>query len=246
MSSWLVQSTDPPVSGVQLWTAHLEALSPADLEELTALLDAAERARAARFHFERDRRHYVAARGLLRRLLGAALDQPASALVFEYGAHGKPALAPAFMRDRTLSFNLSHSAGWAMFALAWDREVGIDLESLARLKRDGDGLAGLAARVLSARELPIWQALPNVAREPAFLRAWTRKEAYAKATGHGLLDELILHSTSPWTQLLRNRPSPFAPNRKARSPRDWILHDLTAPDGFAAAIAVERKLPDLA
>ena len=165
---------------------------PADLEELTALLDAAERARASEIHFERDRRHYVAARGLLRRLLGAALDRPASALPFQYGAHGKPALASAFMRDRTLSFNLSHSAGWAMFALAWDRDVGIDLESLPRLKRDGDGLAGLAARVLSARELPIWQALPKVAREPAFLRAWTRKEAYAKATCQGLLDELIL------------------------------------------------------
>ena len=124
MSSWLVQSSDPPVSGVELWTAHLEALPLADLEELNALLDPAEQARAARFHFERDRRHYVAARGLLRRLLGAALDQPASALVFEYGAHGKPALSPAFMPGPPLCFNLSHSAGWAMFALAWDREVG--------------------------------------------------------------------------------------------------------------------------
>src|SRR5687768_16039992 len=127
MSSWLAQSTDPPVSGVQLWTAHLEALSPVDHEELNALLDPAERARAARFHFERDRRHYVAARGRLRRLLGAALEQPASALVFEYGVHGKPARAPAVMLDRRLCFNLSHSAGLAMFALAWDRDVGIDL-----------------------------------------------------------------------------------------------------------------------
>lgn len=245
MTSWLVQSTDPPVSGVQLWTAHLEALSPADLEELSALLDAAERARAARFHFDRDRRHYVASRGLLRHLLGAALDQPASALVFEYGVHGKPALSPAFRRDRTLSFNLSHSAGWAMFALAWNREVGIDLESIGRLKRDDDGLAGLAARVLSARELAIWQALPNAAREAAFLRAWTRKEAYAKATGHGLLDELIridviLDAGAPESSLtLRSQ-------QKSEIPRDWILHDLPAPDGFAAAIAVEKKLPELA
>jgi 4'-phosphopantetheinyl transferase len=212
-----------------------------ELGELGALLDTAEHARAARFHFERDRRHYVASRGLLRRLLGAALDKPASALVFEYGAHGKPAMSPACFQGRTLCFNLSHSAGWAMFALAWDCEVGIDLESVTRLKRDLDGLAGLAARVLSARELAIWQALPDTARDAAFLRAWTRKEAYAKAMGQGLLDQLIrtevaLDAATPQSSLtLRSA-------LEGEITRDWRLHDLSAPDGFAAALAVEQKL----
>ena len=231
------------MSGVQIWTAHLEALSPVQLGELGASLDAAEHTRAARFHFERDRQQYVASRGLVRRLLGAALDTPASALVFEYGAHGKPAISAAFLQGRTLCFNLSHSAGWAMFALAWDREVGIDLESATRLKRDVDGLAGLAARVLSARELAIWQALPDAgAREAAFLRAWTRKEAYAKATGQGLFDELIrtevaLDAAAPKSSLtLRSSP------QEGEITRHWVLHDLSAPDGFAAALAVEQKL----
>jgi 4'-phosphopantetheinyl transferase len=245
MPSALLQSPDSPLSDVQLWTAHLEALSLEELGELEALLDAAEQARAARFHFERDRRHYVAARGLLRRLLSAALDKPASALVFAYGTHGKPAISPAFVRDRALCFNLSHSAGWAMFALAWDCEVGIDLECVGRLKRDGDGLAALAARVLTARELAIWQALPETAREAAFLRAWTRKEAYAKATGQGLLDELIhtnvaLDAAAPKSSLTLRSP------RGGEIARDWVLHDLPAPDGFAAALAVESKLPESA
>lgn len=242
MSSFSLQAADSPVSGVQLWTAHLEALSLEELGELHVLLDAGEQARAARFHFERDRRHYVAARGLLRRLVSAALDQPASALVFEYGAQGKPAISPASVRDRRLCFNLSHSAGWAMFALAWDCEVGVDLECIARLQRDTDGLAGLAARVLSARELAIWQALPDTARETAFLRAWTRKEAYVKATGQGLLDELVhtdvaLDAAAPKSPLTLRSP------RKGEIARDWVLYDLPAPNGFAAAIAVEQKLP---
>lgn len=242
MSLVLSQSSDASVSDVQIWTAHLEALSPVELGELSALLDAAEHARAGRFHFERDRRHYVAARGLLRRLLGTALNKPASALVFEYGTHGKPAISPAFLHDRMLCFNLSHSAGWAMFALAWDCEVGIDLESVTRLKRDVDGLGGLAARVLSARELAIWQALPDTApRDAAFLRAWTRKEAYAKATGQGLFDELTcievaLDAVAPKSSLtLRSSP------QEGEITRHWILHDLSAPDGFAAALAVEQK-----
>jgi 4'-phosphopantetheinyl transferase len=241
MPSLALQPVNAPVSGVQIWTAHLEALSSAELGELRTSLDSDEHARAARFHFERDQRHYIASRGLLRRLLSDALDTPASALVFKYGAHGKPVLRPAIPPGRNLCFNLSHSAGWAMFALTWDCEVGIDLESIARIKRDADGLAGLAARVLSARELAIWQALPETARDAAFLRAWTRKEAYAKATGQGLFDELMrtdvaLDAADPKSSLtLRS-------SQEGASAREWILHDLAAPDGFAAALAVEQKL----
>jgi 4'-phosphopantetheinyl transferase len=243
MASSLLQSAGTPMSGVQIWTAQPESLSPAEIGELSASLDSAEHTRAARFHFERDRRDYVASRGLIRRLLGAALDTPASALVFEYGAHGKPAISAESLQGRTLRFNISHSAGWAMFALAWDRDVGIDLEAAARLDRDVNGLSGLAARVLSSRELAIWQALPDAAaREAAFLRAWTRKEAYVKAMGKGLFDalgniEVALDAATPKSSLmLRSFPE------KGETLRHWVLHDLSAPDGFAAALAVEQKL----
>ena len=129
-----------------------------------------------------------------------------------------------------------------MVALAWDRALGIDLESAGRLKRDGDGLSALAGRVLSARELSIWQALPDAAaREAAFLRAWTRKEAYVKATGKGFFDEVnrievALDAAAP----NRSLTLPSSPG-EGEAPRHWTLHDLAAPDGFAAALAVERK-----
>lgn len=245
VSSSFLQSPDTTVSGVQIWTAHLDSFSPGELGELSGLLDSAEHARTARFHFEHDRRHYLASRGLLRRLLGAALDQPASALVFEYSAHGKPALPRSIAQERSLRFNLSHSAGWAMFALAWDREVGIDLESATRLTRDAGGLTGLAARVLSARELAIWQALPDAtARAAAFLRAWTRKEAYAKAMGAGLFDglsgiEVALDASAPKSSLTLSPSS-----QPGEIARHWVLHDLSAPDGFAAALALEQKLEE--
>jgi 4'-phosphopantetheinyl transferase len=241
MPSILSPLPDTSESDVQIWMAHLEELSPTELAELGAFLDAGEQARAGRFHFERDRRLYVASRGLLRRLLGDALAQPASSLVFEYGAHGKPAISAAFCEDRTLRFNISHSAGWAMFALAWDREVGIDLESTTRLNRDVDSMAGLAARVLSARELEVWHALPDAgARDAAFLRAWTRKEAYAKATGGGLFEHLIraevaLDAAAPKSSLALQSSEPGGIDRH------WTLHDLSAPEGFAAAFAVEQK-----
>jgi 4'-phosphopantetheinyl transferase len=104
-------------------------------------------------------------------------------------------------------------------------------------------LTGLAARVLSARELVIWQALPDTAaRETAFLRAWTRKEAYAKATGQGLFDtltciEVALDAVAPKSSLTLRSST-----KEGEITRHWVLHDLSAPDGFAAALAVAQKL----
>ena len=128
-----------------------------------------------------------------------------------------------------------------MFALAWDREVGIDLECGSRLERDDNSLSELAARILSSRELAIWRALPDDAqRRAAFLRAWTRKEAYAKATGQGVFDELnrvevALDAAAPKPALTLRAASP-----EGRT-RDWTIHDLSAPDGFAAALAIEQE-----
>ncbi len=213
---------EAPVNGVRIWSACLDALSHLEIMALHEILSTEERERAARFHFERDRKRFVAARGLLRSLLGEILEQPAAALLFEYGAHGKPALAD----PRPIHFNLSHSSGWAMFVLA-DREVGIDLENSARLDQNEADLARLAARVLSARELKFWQAIPQPAeRRAMFLRAWTRKEAYAKATGAGVFQTFEKIEVIPETNLGLTS--------------DWLLYDLAAPEGFAAALALRR------
>ena len=225
---------------MQIWQAHLDSLSAAQVEALKCTLASAERERAARFHFEADRKHYIACRGLLRNVLATGLEKPAAAIVIEYGTFGKPVVSIAG-RGRALLFNISHSAGWAFFALAWDREVGIDLESGVHLDSDDDRLSALAKRILSERELIIWHSLPDSAsRRAAFLRAWTRKEAFAKAIGKGVFDEwrgieLVLDSASP------NSCATIASPVENGLATSWLIHDLFAPDGFAAALAVEQK-----
>jgi 4'-phosphopantetheinyl transferase len=223
---------------VQIWQTPLDALAAAETQRLARVLDPSERRRASRFHFARDRNHYVACRGLLRELLASALKRPAATLVLEYGAHGKPEIA-AETGGRRPRFNLSHSEGWVMFAFAWDREVGIDLESGTRLDPDENNLTALARRILSERELTVWQDLPSAGlRRAAFLRAWTRKEAFAKATGKGVLEQwdridLVLDAGAPNPSLVV-RPQPGEPG-------SWVVHDLAAPSGFAAALAIEQK-----
>jgi 4'-phosphopantetheinyl transferase len=242
--SRLLQPIHSPENGVQIWIAHLESISPNEMHELTTSLDAAERTRAEQFRFERDRQHYFAARGILRGLLSNALETPASALAFEYGAHGKPEIAALNRGGDTLRFNMSHAAGLAIFALAWNRNLGIDVEAMEYLVADFEDLSDLAMRFLSPRELAIWQALSDdTERRRALLRAWTRKEAYLKAIGKGLFDEMRTVEVA----LDAATPQPALTIRSTAEDeelkRDWTVHDLSTPTGFVAAIAVEQIKP---
>ncbi len=225
-----VDAIDSPESGVQIWIAQLDSISSDDMFDLNASLDSAEQTRAARFHFERDRQRFIATRGILRSLLAAALKIPADDLVFEYGAHGKPAIAGADDRRQELRFNVSHAAGLAMVALTRGREIGIDIEAAARLAGDAERLSDLAKRILSQRELAAWCSLPDdISRAKAFLRAWTRKEAYVKATGAGLRDKL---------NEIEVTLDAANPHRSMRIGDAWTIYDLPSPRGFGAALAV--------
>ncbi len=218
-----------PAPGVRVWTAQISTLAPDEIANLAAHLDEAETARAARFRFARDQNNFTAARGLLRSLLGDLLQREPAALRFQYGERGKPALAIDADNERATHFNLSHSSGWVMIAVTDGPAVGIDLENAERLEREEADLDRLAERVLSSQELTLWLPLPLEDKGEAFLRAWTRKEAYGKATGRGVFDglsdlEVILDLAAPQPSLaLETR------DRSSGLTSHWTLHDLAAP-----------------
>lgn len=140
-------------------------------------LSADENARASRFRFARDARRWAACRALLRWSLGAALGQAPETLSFVLGPHGKPGLPGCPLR-----FSLSHSGNIALLALAWDREVGVDIER----RRDDFTPEDLAPSALSAAEQTWLSQAPPAERHAAFLSLWTAKEAYVKVGGLGL------------------------------------------------------------
>jgi 4'-phosphopantetheinyl transferase len=122
----------------------------------------------------------AAARGALREILGAYLGVEPAAVALTVGENGKPELADG---QPQLSFNLSHSGGLALVAVAaGGTAVGVDVERL-RPRRD---LARLAARWLPAADSAAVAAAADDEREGAFYAAWTRHEARAKCTGAGL------------------------------------------------------------
>jgi 4'-phosphopantetheinyl transferase len=132
---------------------------------------------------EHDRRRFIVARARLRQLLGERLAASPDSLQFVCNPHGKPALAPRYGRD--LRFNLAHSRDVAVYAFADGVEVGIDVEALRELE-DADVIA---ARAFSAGEYQAYRAF-------GFFYCWTRKEAYLKALGLGLQQDLPALDTS--------------------------------------------------
>ena len=161
-----------------MWRASLN-VDADTLAVLSRTLSADEHERAHRFHFERDRIRWMTGRGWLRQLLAEYLDADPGEVCFDQHAFGKPRLAGPV---RWLRFNVSHSAGIVILAVAHSREVGVDVERICE-----DVLADRAdRRFLSEREQAALAELPHEPRLRAVFQCWTAKEAYLKASGLGL------------------------------------------------------------
>lgn len=214
---------------VHVWRAALDV--PTDyLQQMVKTLSADEQQRADRFYFDRDRQRFIIGRGLLRTILGRYLGIEPSRVQFCYEARGKPVLADVDNKDR-LRFNLSHSQGLALYAIACDREIGIDIEQIRPFPNAED----IAKRFFSVRESTEISTLPPEQQQTAFFKTWTCKEAYLKATGDGLagsLDqvEVMLTPGEPPRLLSIRGDSQIASH--------WSLYELKPASDYIAALAV--------
>ena len=214
---------------VHVWRTALD-VPESQGRNLWDTLTADECQRAERYIFERDRAHFVVARGLLRVLLGRYLRQEPQSLRFTYGPHGKPALATN-TGGGALCFNVSHSHGLALYAVTRGRELGVDVESI----RPEVVQEKIAEHFFSPHEVAVLRALPTPLQATAFFACWTRKEAYIKATGDGLALPLNQFDVS----LAPGEPAALLgtawdPKEAAR----WALQDLAPAPGYRAAVAV--------
>ena len=197
---------------IHLWRASLD-IDADKIRGLEALLQPDECGRAARFRFPEHRAHFIAARGILRSILGIHLGCLPQDLRFAYGEHGKPNLAePAGTR---IEFNLSHSASLAIYAVTLGRRVGVDVE---RIKPDGSWLR-IAEQYFTAPEAAALAALPEEAMRNQFFEMWAAKEARLKALGVGLR----------------------FPLENAEDITSWPVIKLSSMPGYASALAFESQ-----
>jgi 4'-phosphopantetheinyl transferase len=179
---WLSPPSHPELSrqGVHVWRASLECDS-LRLRMFAQTLGDDERSRAQRFHFERDRNSFIAARSILRDLLARYSGCTPGDVKFVYGPNGKPALSHSTTAS-LVSFNLSHSHGVAVIAVTRKHEIGIDVEKIQPERASEE----IAKRYFSPEEVKELLSLPVDQRAEGFFLCWTRKEAYVKALGEGL------------------------------------------------------------
>ena len=203
----------------------------AALERLAAMLSPEERAVASGFDTAERRRSYIVSHALLRSILARAAGVAPNEIVFRYGRRGKPELAnPA----HDLQFNMSHSREMVLVAVAHGRRVGVDIE---HIDEPGD-VRRITARFLSPRDRDAIEQLPPERQRDAFLRCWTRKEAYMKARGDGISRPLDDFDVSPEPESA-SAPPRFRTSTQPNEGDAWELADVPAPRGFMAAIAVE-------
>lgn len=214
---------------VHLWQTSLD-YSEDELNQFDLLLAPDEKIRANRFHFLKDRIRYTAARGILRKILGAYLHLAPQKIIFTYNEHGKPTC----LNHETLQFNLSHSKKNAVYAFAQNLRLGIDIEFVDQDTK----VDSLAHRFFSSVEANQLQQMEGQKKIRAFFNGWTRKEAFAKALGLGLSYSLkktvvSLDPQDPAKFMIIDDPQQDINN--------WSLYSLDQIPHYAAALVVEGK-----
>ena len=130
-----------------------------------------------------------------------------------------------------ISFNVTHSRGQGLIAVAPAGRLGVDIEE--RVSR-GD-LDDLTASMLGPNEKREFALLRGDRRTHAFFHLWTVKEALIKALGVGF----SLDPAEFEVPLALRRGATTDTFRFPNLPRvEWRIDDL-GTDDFAAAIALE-------
>jgi 4'-phosphopantetheinyl transferase len=226
---------------VGVWLVELDAglVSQAEIDHTEpgpelALLDADEKARAARFVRARDRRRFARCRAALREILGGLLGEKPASLQFRAVARGKPELDLVDQVDGqpALRFNLSHSANLAVIAVSRRHELGIDLEQVRPISE----AERIVASFFSEAEQAEFATIDAQARPIAFVRGWTRKEAILKGLGVGIGGLSAQHETGFGTGVLASHFRPAVPRSRVGQ---WQLWEASPRNGFVATVACQ-------
>jgi 4'-phosphopantetheinyl transferase len=218
----------PPLGAdeVCVWHTSLDKINW-EGQEVDHLLSADEIKKAESFVFELDRRRYRIGHAFLKMILASYLALQPEEISFRYNQYGKPML-----ESSGLFFNMSKSAGYAMYALTRNRNIGVDIEFIREIAQ----MDPIVRRLFSKPEYELFCTYPESAKKKSFFDCWTRKEAVVKAIGAGLSFPLhtfdVLTNQGESLRLIRL-------NSDSEKNRQWAIYDLGQDHEYAAAVAVE-------
>lgn len=166
---------------IDVWRINITTLVP-HLSDLQKLLDLQETEKTQRYHQEKDRQSRIISRAVLRILLGRYLATGPKEIRFQLNYNKKLLLQN--ISAKNLHFNVSHSGDWILIAVSIN-PIGVDAEQI----NASFTYQNLLDFSFSLEEKNYIQSAAN--SHQSFYKLWTRKEALLKATGKGLIDDLI-------------------------------------------------------
>lgn len=213
----------------------------AAIERMTPRLADDERARATGITDPDQRQQWLAAHIALRLVLEHRIGPVIRGAPYHCAPGGRPMLAARPGPPPAAGFSLSHTDRFALIALAPDDRIGVDIEAHRPMRLSAPRIERLIAAgrgVLATGE----QHLP--ASGPAGIRAWTRLEAFTKASGRSIwmvLKELDVGGGQVTSSLGTIATSAAA----LAAASHLVVHDVDLggeTDGHCAAIAMPRDL----
>ncbi len=197
-----------------------------------AVLDDDEQRQANRFKNTLLHKRYVEVHGRMRSLLAEVVKQAPEQITIYKTKQGKPYL-PDYPE---VTFNLSHSAEQLLIAVAQNCRVGVDIE----VCKPRANLTGLVNKCFAEAEMSYWNQLPDNEKKQAFYRFWTRKEAFVKATGHGIVLGLNQCIINPENQI----EFTSVPMQCGKA-SIWSIQDFELGEGLCGAIVSDKKLSNV-
>ena len=177
-SNHLLKSHDFKPSDILLYKIYVPDYV-AITAELFKVLDSKEEDRAARFYKQKDQNRFIICRALLKFILAKHSQCEVSKITLAYHDNKKPYLPS----HPALCFNVSHAEDYALIAIA-SCDIGVDIEYITK----NDDLINTVTHIFSDPEIAFIQNAMD--KHDAFYTLWTRKEAFVKALGKGIDDDI--------------------------------------------------------
>jgi len=219
----------PAAESIDIWRIPLNL--PANLiETYHTRLDEKERVRAQRLKVPEKRNQFIITRSVLKTILAQILGKQSEHVRIGYTEQGKPCIKEPY-QDKTIHFNVSHSATQAIIALTLSQELGVDIEKITA----NTDYTGLSRRFFSIQEQAELDKLKAVDLARSFYTCWVRKEAFVKAVGNGLRYGLDNFNVSIEPEIILSQ---IHLHKKQENHSSWFNISVECEPGYVAALAI--------
>lgn len=192
---------------IEIWYCDTNNFTEADFQSLLSTYALGEQEEVLRFRFIKDRLYRLLGRQIVKEKYGVSSGD------FGRLENGKPTLQSGE------KFNISHSGNIVAVAFS-ENEIGFDIEQIAEIE-----IAGIISQ-FHPDEMRQLSELEH-GKVDLFYQVWTRKEAFLKATGDGIVKGLSAFNCLK--------------DVVYQGAKEWYIQSSNKLDGYAMAVCGESS-----